>query len=267
MRRGNTLRDRSPPGFYPYNLLLTNVPVSGSFVRSRAGRILAGGAEIEFDILRKSGRAPRPKQPRMSTPIPIANLGTRVIRAVYDARTIRVYQAFSHEIADAALASNTFTSPPFKMDRMTWIKPSFLWMMYRSGWGQKDAGQERILAIDLRRVTFGWMLDRACLSHAPAGVAHADWQSALRSSPVRVQWDPDRDLLLRPLARRAIQIGLRGEAVARYVREGIVSVTDVTTLAHRIHALVQSNRLTDATALLPKELPYPISLSSALADV
>ncbi|WP_422570328.1 DUF4291 family protein, partial [Erwinia billingiae] len=29
---------------------------------------------------------------------------------------------------------------------MTWIKPSFLWMMYRSGWGMKDPGQKRILA-------------------------------------------------------------------------------------------------------------------------
>ncbi|WP_141653813.1 DUF4291 family protein, partial [Erwinia billingiae] len=32
----------------------------------------------------------------------------------------------------------TFASPPFSMTRMTWIKPSFLWMMYRSGWGMKD---------------------------------------------------------------------------------------------------------------------------------
>ncbi|MDI8083747.1 DUF4291 domain-containing protein [Salmonella enterica subsp. enterica serovar Kentucky] len=26
---------------------------------------------------------------------------------------------------------------------MTWIKPSFLWMMYRSHWGTKDPGQKR----------------------------------------------------------------------------------------------------------------------------
>jgi hypothetical protein len=61
----------------------------------------------------------------------------RQIRAVYDEHTIRVYQADSDEIADAALGKGTFVSPPFKMERMTWIKPSFLWMMYRSGWGAK----------------------------------------------------------------------------------------------------------------------------------
>jgi hypothetical protein len=71
----------------------------------------------------------------------------RQIRAVYDEHTIRVYQAYSDEIADAALAGGTFVSPPFKIGRMTWIKPSFLWMMYRAGWGYKDAGQRRILAI------------------------------------------------------------------------------------------------------------------------
>ncbi|WP_458785448.1 DUF4291 family protein [Vallitalea sediminicola] len=25
----------------------------------------------------------------------------------------------------------------FKLNRMTWVKPSFLWMMYRSGWAKK----------------------------------------------------------------------------------------------------------------------------------
>ena len=51
------------------------------------------------------------------------------IRAVYDATTIRVYQAYSEIIADSTLAHGTFVSPPFKTERMTWIKPSFLWMM------------------------------------------------------------------------------------------------------------------------------------------
>lgn len=37
------------------------------------------------------------------------------------------------------------------MERMTWIKPSFLWMMYRAGWGFKDKGQRRVLAIDISR--------------------------------------------------------------------------------------------------------------------
>ncbi|MFE2537242.1 DUF4291 family protein [Streptomyces sp. NPDC059371] len=37
-----------------------------------------------------------------------------------------------------------------KRDRMTWIKPSFLWMVYRSGWGTKE-GQETVLAVEISR--------------------------------------------------------------------------------------------------------------------
>ena len=74
---------------------------------------------------------------------------TQQIRAVYNDQTIRVYQAYSDAIANTALLNQTFVSPPFKMERMTWIKPSFLWMMYRAGWGFKDDGQNRILAIDI----------------------------------------------------------------------------------------------------------------------
>src|ERR1700760_4614262 len=105
---------------------------------------------------------------------------TRQIRALYDARTIRVYQAYSDTIADAALARGTFVSPPFKMERMTWIKPSFLWMMYRAGWGLKDAGQSRILAIDMSREGFTWALAHSCPSHPDASMSSEEWPSSNR---------------------------------------------------------------------------------------
>ena len=54
----------------------------------------------------------------------------RNIYAVFDNRTIRVYQAYNNEIADEALKLGKFGSK-FSLNRMTWIKPSFLWMMYR----------------------------------------------------------------------------------------------------------------------------------------
>lgn len=57
-------------------------------------------------------------------------------------------------------------------------------------------------------------------------------------SPVRIQWDPERDLLLQPQAHRAIQIGLSKQAVELYVRKWVCRITDVTPLAHDIHALV-----------------------------
>ena len=180
----------------------------------------------------------------------------RQIRAAYDATTIRIYQAYSDTIADAALAKGTFTSPPFKMERMTWIKPSFLWMMYRAGWGLKDAGQKRILAIDITRDGFEWALAHACLSHADESMSKEEWESKKNASPVRIQWDPERDLLLRPLEHRAIQIGLGKEAVRLYVNQWICRISDATPLAHEIHALVQGGWLDEAKAKLPVERPW-----------
>ncbi|HEX8667324.1 MAG TPA: DUF4291 domain-containing protein [Allosphingosinicella sp.] len=188
------------------------------------------------------------------------SLPDRQIRAVYDDRTIRVYQAYSDQIAGAALAHGRFVSPPFSLSRMTWIKPSFLWMMYRAGWGFKDEGQRRILAIDIARSGFDWALANACLSHAPPGMGREEWGRLKASKPVRIQWDPERDLHLRPLAHRAVQIGLGPDAARFYVDEWIVRIAEVTDLAHRVHALVEGGRLDEAAALLPREKPYPGAL-------
>ena len=54
------------------------------------------------------------------------------VRALFDADTITVYQAYGHAITDAALAAQRFVAP-FSYGRMTWVKPSFLWMMERCG--------------------------------------------------------------------------------------------------------------------------------------
>jgi hypothetical protein len=180
----------------------------------------------------------------------------RQIRAVYDDSTIRVYQAYSDSIADCTLRHGKFVSPPFKIERMTWIKPSFLWMMYRSGWGFKDAGQSRILAIDISRDGFAWALAHACASHPPESMTSQQWEALKANSPVRIQWDPERDLHHNPLPHRAIQIGLSSEAVRRYVDEWTQRITDMTPLAHAIHAQVQSGDLVHARAMLPDERPY-----------
>ena len=183
-------------------------------------------------------------------------MNQNTIRAVYGEHTIRVYQAYSDPIADAALAHGTFVSPPFKMERMTWIKPSFLWMMYRAGWGLKDEGQKRILAIDISREGFEWALRHACLSHPPAGMGKDDWQRLKAQSPVRIQWDPERDLQLKALPYRSIQIGLSGEAVNYYVNDWIQDITEITPLARQIRELVEQNRLDEAQILLPPGQPY-----------
>ena len=73
----------------------------------------------------------------------------RKIYAKYDDKTIRVYQAYNNVIAGEAIKLGTF-GEHFSLTRMTWIKPSFLWMMYRCGWAEKE-NQERVLAIDIKK--------------------------------------------------------------------------------------------------------------------
>jgi hypothetical protein len=178
------------------------------------------------------------------------------IRAVHDDETITVYQAYGAAIALPALDAQRFV-PPFKRERMTWVKPSFLWMMYRSGWATKE-GQEHVLAIRLRRAGFDAAVAGACLSHYSPAVhaSQAEWSEQLRTSPVRVQWDPERSLQLQPLGHRSLQLGLSGDAVHRYVDEWTVDIRDVTALAHTVHSLVTAGALDEARALLPAETPY-----------
>jgi len=135
--------------------------------------------------------------------------------------------------------------------------------MYRCGFGRK-AGQEVVLGIDITRAGFGWSLEHAVLSHYDPSIhsSHADWQSSLAEAPVRVQWDPERDWRLNILKDiRAIQIGLAGEAVTRYVNEWIVRLENVTPVAQRMADALQSGVVPDD---LPDESERPYPLSPAL---
>ena len=186
------------------------------------------------------------------------------IRAVFDDKNIRVYQAYNEAIAESAMRSGRFVSPPFKQDRMTWIKPSFLWMMYRAGWGHKESGQARILAIDISREGFEWALANSCLSHPPSDMPENEWAELKASSCVRVQWDPERNLTLGKLDYRSIQIGLSGDAVKHYTSSWIQHITDITETAHSIFDLVQAGKLEAAKDRLPDEQPYKVSDSLEL---
>lgn len=178
----------------------------------------------------------------------------RQVRAVFDADTITVYQAYAPEIAEAAVRAGRFV-PPFRRERMTWIKPSFLWMMYRCGWATKP-GQERVLAIRMFRSGFEEALSMASLSHFdPAVYAdQAAWRRRKEVTPVRVQWDPERDVRLEPLPRRSLQVGLGGPAAERYVDDWTVEITDVTPLVETLRERPAGDRVAD----LPEESPYPL---------
>lgn len=182
----------------------------------------------------------------------------REIRAQFTQETITVYQAFNSQIAKAAVFDQTFTAPTFKIKRMTWVKPSFLWMMYRSGWAKKE-NQERILEIKITREGFEWALKHACLSHFIKGIhdSRDTWKTQLKDAPVRIQWDPEKDILLNALPYRSIQIGLHEEAVEKYINEWIVEIKDITDYCHQIDTLIQNEKFDEGNALLPKEHVYP----------
>lgn len=141
---------------------------------------------------------------------------------------IVVYQAFNDGIANYAVKHQRFGGANYSFSRMTWIKPNFLWMMYRSGWAEKE-NQNRILAIEITLLGFQWLLSQGVLSsfHSSYGT-HENWKNQLNESLVRVQWDPDHDPKGRKLERRAVQIGFKDDALQTFNENFIQSITDIT---------------------------------------
>jgi Domain of unknown function (DUF4291) len=182
----------------------------------------------------------------------------RRILAQYDEASVVVYQAYRPEIGRYAAEHGRFGGE-FSLNRMSWIKPNFLWIMYRSGWGTKD-GQEVTLAIWLRRAAFEEILRQAVPSTflmAEGCPSRDDWQAAVASSSVRLQWDPDHDPHGWPLARRAIQLGLRGDALARYASEWPLRIEDISALVARQREIARAGDLDQL--LTPRETVYPIT--------
>lgn len=170
----------------------------------------------------------------------------REVRADFDARTIVVYQAYPAQVADAAVAAGTFVAP-FSFGRMTWIKPSLLWLMHRSNWARKP-GQERILAVRISRA--GW--ERALSEAVPTT------DPGLAQARVHVQWDPERSLRGAALNHYSIQVGVGRELIREYATDWVVGLTDLTPAVRKIAALVQTGRAAEAQRLLPPERPFPL---------
>ncbi|HEX9414083.1 MAG TPA: DUF4291 domain-containing protein [Ktedonobacterales bacterium] len=187
----------------------------------------------------------------------------REIRADYDRDTIIVYQAYRAEIALPAVQQNRFV-PPFSLNRMTWIKPSFLWMMERSGWGRKP-GQEHVLAIRITRQGWEEALAQAVLTAFVPGIYadYEDWRRQLDAAPVRVQWDPEQSLHGKSLDHRAIQVGLSRHIISRYVDVWTREIRDYTPLVRKILGLLQAGEIASARDQLPRERSYPIDAAIA----
>jgi hypothetical protein len=180
----------------------------------------------------------------------------RHILAQFDAGSVIVYQAYRPEIGHFA-ARHGYFGGGFGLNRMSWIKPNFLWMMYRSGWGT-EGGQEVTLAVRLRRDAFDEILSLAVHSTFVPGVygTYEAWQRTVAGSDVRLQWDPDHEPSGTPVERRAIQLGLRGDVLARYARGWLLGVEDVSDFVaeQRANAAAPYGRL-----VTPREEVYPVA--------
>jgi hypothetical protein len=187
------------------------------------------------------------------------------ILAQFDDESVIVYQAYRPEIGHFAAAHGSFGGG-FSLDRMSWIKPNFLWMMFRSGWGTKP-DQEVTLAVWLQRSAFDAILQEAVHSTFVPEVyaSQEEWKRAVARSCVRLQWDPDHDPSGAKVERRAIQLGLRGDVLARYAREWIIRIEDISPFLaeQRGHARPAAyDRL-----VLPREDVYPVADTETAAQL
>lgn len=178
--------------------------------------------------------------------------GKRILAQFTD-EAIVVYQAYRPSIASYAVENQRFGGADWR-NRMTWIKPNFLWMMYRCGWATKP-DQERVLAIHLRRDAFERILGEAVPSSFGASSfdLQSEWEEAVRRSDVRLQWDPDHTPSGGKCERRAIQLGLRGAALERFESEWLTQIEDITEFV-RAQANLPMEELQ-----MPRETVYPLT--------
>lgn len=189
----------------------------------------------------------------------------RHILAQFDETGIVVYQAYRPAIGKYAAAHGRFGGE-FSLSRMSWIKPNFLWMMYRCGWATK-VNQETVLAVKIRRDAFDSILADAVHSSFVPEVYESPeaWEKAVAASSVRLQWDPDHSPTGERQERRAIQIGLRGEFLRRYADEWILRIDDLTQFVGEQAAHVAARNY--ERLMLPREEVYPVTAAAVAAKL
>lgn len=170
----------------------------------------------------------------------------RQIRAVYDKDTITVYQAYQESIATAAVREQKLNaSADFRFNRMTWIKPSWCWMMYGitlpnlivsidhpndsfnhfpesiifwsanlhalpfySNRYRSGYAQKDIRQTHILALKIKHKNFEKILRHAAICNGKQPFSNEEREKLVRVQWDPERSWRIGQLPYRSIQIGI-----------------------------------------------------------
>jgi len=177
------------------------------------------------------------------------------VMAQFTEETVVVYQAYRPAIGEFA-AQNGFFGGPFSYTRMSWIKPNFLWMMYRCGWASKE-GQEVVLAIHLKRDFFEQILVSAFPSSNTLDLAKEQWSNKVSSTNVRLQWDPDHDPFGNKEERRAVQLGLRNDFLLPFKGEGIAAIENITDFVKEQAEYVRTNQID--RLITPEEHIFPVS--------
>ncbi|RZK28369.1 MAG: DUF4291 family protein, partial [Hymenobacter sp.] len=141
---------------------------------------------------------------------------------------------------------------------MSWIKPNFLWMMYRCGWASKE-NQERVLALWLDKTAFEDILSQAVFSSFRAGAYESEetWKQALATKNVRLQWDPDHSPYGVKLTRRALQLGLKNEVLEQFGKHQVTRIEDVTSFVQQQKTHVDNRQL--AHLYVPQERVYAVT--------
>ena len=183
----------------------------------------------------------------------------RQIRAAYDRDSIVVYQAYRKEIAQPTITAGRFVEP-FSWGRMTWIKPSFLWLMARSNWGTKS-GQEHILAIRIKRDGWERALSLGVLTSLESKTHQhqSKWRSQFDNANVHIQWDPERTINGKKLEHRSIQVGLSRDIIREFTDDWILDISDFTARTRKIRSLYLAGNLKRAKDQLPSERVYSVS--------
>ncbi|RZL14323.1 MAG: DUF4291 domain-containing protein [Hymenobacter sp.] len=169
-----------------------------------------------------------------------------------------VYQAYNPAIAQFAVENQYLGGPDFSYGRMSWIKPNFLWMMYRCGWASKE-NQERVLALWLDKTAFEEILSQAVFSTFTAGhYASAEtWKQELAAKNVRLQWDPDHSPYGDKLTRRALQLGLKGTTLTQFGKRQVTHIEDITDFVRHQKTHVDNRQLEQLH--VPQERVYTLA--------
>jgi hypothetical protein len=181
------------------------------------------------------------------------------IRASYDKDNIVIYQAYSPTIAEPAVKKQRFVSP-FSFQRMTWLKPSFLWLMHRSNWGQKN-GQQVTLAVHITRTGWEKALSLGVLTHPESSVyPNADqWETQFKNAQVHIQWDTERSFRGTALNHYSIQVGISRHLIREFVDEWIVKIEDLSPMVAKVRHLIKSGNEGAAKRLLPSERNFTVA--------